>query len=282
VLGLGGGLIWVAGEAWLAEAAPPGRRGLYVGWFEASVGLGMMAGPALLPLSAALGVPVLGVAATMMGLATATAWRLRGAAAPSSPHLEGDAPPAWQGMAAPLIAIAVLSGLMETGITALLPSISMRLGATEIAAAWLGAFTGAGSALMQPPAGHLADRIGARRAALLAWAGVAAAAALLLATAADPGRVLHVAGFVFAGAGGAVYTIVIVELGQRLGGAALVKAIAALVIGYAAGTAAGPALGGAVFDAAGLPALAWMLLALAGAGFSLAFAALRRASPPPG
>ena len=33
-MGLGGGLVWVSGEAWLAEAAPRERRGLLIGLFE--------------------------------------------------------------------------------------------------------------------------------------------------------------------------------------------------------------------------------------------------------
>ncbi|MFN5164555.1 MAG: MFS transporter, partial [Pseudomonadota bacterium] len=37
-MGLGGGWVWVAGEAWLAEAAPRERRGFYVGLFETMVG----------------------------------------------------------------------------------------------------------------------------------------------------------------------------------------------------------------------------------------------------
>ncbi|MCU0963872.1 MAG: MFS transporter, partial [Burkholderiaceae bacterium] len=37
VMGLGGGLVWVSGVAWLAEAAPRERRGLLIGLFETSV-----------------------------------------------------------------------------------------------------------------------------------------------------------------------------------------------------------------------------------------------------
>jgi MFS family permease len=65
-LGLGGGLVWVGGEAWLAEAAPRERRGLLIGLFETSVGLGMLAGPALVPLSLWIGVPPLHVGLVFM------------------------------------------------------------------------------------------------------------------------------------------------------------------------------------------------------------------------
>jgi predicted MFS family arabinose efflux permease len=95
---------------------------------------------------------------------------------------------------------------------------------------------------------------------------VVAANAVMLAMAADPARVLWGAGFVLGGFGGAVYTLAIVEMGHRLTGGGLVKAISALVVAYAVGTTAGPLLGGAVFTAGGLHGLAGLLLGLSLAG----------------
>jgi MFS family permease len=67
---------WVSGEAWLAEAAPRERRGLLIGLFETSVGLGMLAGPALLPLSLWAGLSPLAVALALMAAGFACAWPL--------------------------------------------------------------------------------------------------------------------------------------------------------------------------------------------------------------
>ena len=174
VMGLGGGLVWVSGEAWLAEAAPRERRGLLIGLFETSVGLGMLAGPALLPLSLWAGVSPLGVALVLMAAGFACAWPLLHVAEPPSTARGdgggGETRNGWRAFAVPLAAVAAASGLMESGISSLLPSISMRLGFALDTAAWLGAFIGAGSALMQAPFGALADRIGLRRAMALAWA----------------------------------------------------------------------------------------------------------------
>lgn len=288
VLGLCGGWVWVSGEAWLAEAAPPAQRGLLVGLFETAVGLGLMAGPALVPLTRALGLPTALACAGLMALAlgvSAVLLRVEPLAAPHGPAGTDGAPAA----AAPpavsprvfvqgLLAVALLSGLMEGGVSALMPSIAMRLGETLDAAAWLGAVIGAGSALMQPPAGHLADRFGVRRITLAAWAVVLLANAVLLLAAAGSAAVVPVmwaVGFTLGGVGGAVYTLLIVELGHRLAGAALVRAIGALVTAYAAGTAAGPTLGGWLFDAGGLPALAAALLVLSAVGLALTPRALR-------
>jgi len=290
VLGLCAGWVWVSGEAWLAEAAPPAQRGLLVGLFETAVGLGLMAGPALVPLSRALGLPTAGVCVGLMALAlVVSAVLLRveppTAAAPADTTpaagtaSPGAAPaPAPRALVQGLLAVALLSGLMEGGVSALMPSIAMRLGESLDAAAWLGAVIGAGSALMQPPAGHLADRFGVRRITAFAWAVVLAANAVLLLAALGSAAVVPVmwaVGFTLGGVGGAVYTLLIVELGHRLAGAALVRAIGGLVTAYAAGTAAGPTLGGWLFDAGGLPALAAALLLLSAAGLALTPRALR-------
>ena len=76
VLGLGGGLVWVAGESWLAEAAPRERRGVMIGLFETTVGLGMVAGPALVPLAPHLGLPPLWLGVLLMAAALLIGVRL--------------------------------------------------------------------------------------------------------------------------------------------------------------------------------------------------------------
>ena len=279
VLGIGGGLVWVAGEAWLAETAPPDRRGFFVGLFETAVGLGFMAGPMIVPLTRALALPTLVVTACVMVAALCAAgWLLtaqrlaRGAGrAPDG----ATRPAAWRALALPLIAIAVVSGVMESGISALLPTIAMRLDFSFNAAAWLGAVIGAGSALLQAPIGVVADRWGVRPTTLVAWAIVIATNALLLVVAADPGRWLWAIGFALGGVGGAVYTLVIVEMGHRLSGDGLVRAVALLVIAYSIGTAAGPALGGALFDFTGLAGLAAFMVVLSVLGLAVTAAGLR-------
>jgi MFS family permease len=287
VMGLGGGLVWVSGEAWLAEAAPRERRGLLIGLFETSVGLGMLAGPALLPLSLWAGVSPLSVAMVFMAGGFACAWPLLYVAEPAvdslvSPPDAADMREVWRGHAVPLALVVAASGLMESGVSSLLPSIAMRLGFALDTAAWLGAFIGAGSALMQAPFGALADRAGLRRAMALAWILVLGATLALWWWSDAPRQVLWPVGFVLGGVGGAVYTLVVIELGHRLGGSALVKSMGLLVTAYTAGTAGGPALGGWLFDRAGLPGLAAVMMGCAVLGAGLAWWALRRPRLQPG
>jgi MFS family permease len=281
LMGLGGGLVWVSGEAWLAEAAPRERRGLLVGLFETSVGLGMLAGPALLPLSLWSGVSPLAVALGFMAGGYLCAWPLLYVAEPAVDEVAATADAAgarngWRVFAVPLVAVAAASGLMESGVSSLLPSIAMRLGFALDSAAWLGAFIGAGSALMQVPFGALADRTGLKRAMALAWTLVLGATLALWWWSGAPQQVLWPVGFVLGGVGGAVYTLVVIELGHRVNGSALVKSMGLLVTAYTAGTVGGPALGGWMFDRAGLPGLAAVMTLCAALGAGLAWRALRK------
>lgn len=280
VLGIGGGLVWVAGESWLAEAAPPARRGLYVGLFETAVGLGLMAGPALVPLALWLQAPpiVLGTGLMLVALGVSLALLRAPRLAMHDTVATGDATTPdpggdWRAVALPLVMLAALSGLMESGISSLLPSIAMRLDFSMAAAAALGAVIGAGSALLQSPFGLLADRTGMGRAMALAWLLVVASLAALVAGAEHHG-LLWGAGFVIGGAGGAVYTLVVIALGHHLRGSGLVKAMGLLVTANTMGTAGGPAAGGWLFDQAGLRGLAGVLLAVALLGCVLAWRAV--------
>jgi MFS family permease len=263
-MGLAGGVIWVSGEAWLAEIAPAERRGFFVGMFETSVGIGMVSGPALVPLVQSAHLAPLAVAFALTALAAlASAVLLRGQSAIAAPNsnpaaLRGDLQ--WRTVAQPLAAIAVVSGVLEAGSDALLPSVSLRLGFGVDSAAWFGAVIGAGSALLPTPAGLLADRLGMRRVLLLAWSALVFATLLLAAVSFGGAQrataLLWPVGFVLGGMGAAIYTLVVIELGHRLTGAGLIRAMAVLVTAYTAGTSIGPVVGGALFDIGGLPALA--------------------------
>jgi MFS family permease len=270
-LGLAGGIIWVTGESWLVASVPADRRGLYVGLFETSVGLGMVCGPLLLAGVLRLELPPLPFGIGLTALAALSALPLLKLPAPVAPALPSDGAVPLRATSA-IFVIAALSGLMESGTSGLLPTVSVRLGASVEAAALLGTVIGVGSAALQLPAGALADRFGSSRLILGCWFELAALGLLLLGTAESPGLALWIAGFGFGGAGGAVYTALVIDLGHRLSGPALVRAMGKTVTSYTAGTMIGPALGGLLFDLGGLPALAGAITAgaLAGGALSLA------------
>lgn len=273
-LGLGGGLVWVVGESWLANAAPAQHRGRYVGWFEAAVGFGLMAGPLAIPLAALIGLHPLMLAIALMSIALLGSVSLWAIVKRTSTDQGSNAEPtdakSWYRVTFPLLVVALISGVLESGVSALLPSISMRLGASMEVAALMGTVIGAGSALLQPPAGRAADRWGTRNMIVLCWLVLLASTTLLLGVAADPGALLWGVAFALGGVGGAVYTLCIVELGNRLDGPSLVKAISALVISYSLGTAAAPPLGGLLFDQFGLKGFASALAGLSLVGTAIA------------
>ncbi|MDV7395038.1 hypothetical protein RZS08_26875, partial [Arthrospira platensis SPKY1] len=87
-------------------------------------------------------------------------------------------------------------------------------------------------------------------------------------------------GFVLGGVGGAIYTLSIIEMGHRLQGASLVKAISLLVISYSLGTACAPILGGYVFDRAGMSGFAMIFVGLCVLGTMVSFLTRSPVEPP--
>lgn len=280
VAGMAGGLRWVLAEAIVAELAPPGQRGRYVGLFETMVGTTFVIGPALLAWVGTGAGHALWIA--FLFLLVGLLWSL------AIPPLPGaadhhEARVGWAGVwhalkAHPLImAVGFIGGVFESGVTAILPLYGLSLGLGAAAAALLVAASGLGSALMMLPAGLLADRMAhhpRRRWGDEAQARVTlmrlCALVTLLATLAVP----LVAGtpwlaapiaFVWGGAGGCLYTLAMIDIGSREQGLALVNGTAVLVLSYTAGGVLAPALGAAALQwspSLGFPGLLVLAAAL--------------------
>lgn len=281
--GMAGGLRWVLAEAAVAEFAPPGQRGRWVGLFEAMVGLTFVLGPALLAWLGTDGPQALWVVLGLMVAAFITSLWI--------PHLplppDSDNPRAgrwglWHALRAhPVVmVVGLVGGFFESGLSSLLPLYGLALGLTPALAALLVSASGLGSSLMMLPAGMLADAMA--RHPQQRWGSIAQARRTLMQACAVgtlcvtllvPWLVHHPAlawplVFVWGGAGGCLYTLAMIDIGDRETGLALVNSTSVLVMSYTLGGLLAPALGGMALQWS--PTLGFPALLLAAAGLGVA------------
>ncbi|MBV9784177.1 MAG: YbfB/YjiJ family MFS transporter [Acidisphaera sp.] len=180
----GGALMVLAGPA-VQQAVPVGRRGLAGGLLFAGVGLGVVAGAAIVP-----GLLPWGVSAAWLGLcaagllSAAAAWRLWPDVPPPPPRggrLFGRAVPG-AGLLMIAYALAAVAAAPHMLWWADFIARGLGRGTNAGAASWL--IWGVAGALGPAVCGRLADRIGAWRALLAAFLVQEAALAIPLLSAA--------------------------------------------------------------------------------------------------
>lgn len=271
--GMASGLRWVLAEAVVAEFAPPGKRGRAIGIFETMVGTTFVMGPAVLAWVGTQNDTALWIALALLGVGLV--WSL---AIPRLPPAD-DAHSAHVGLAGvwraflahPLmVAIGFVGGFFESGITTILPLYGLTLGLGAAVAALLVSASGLGSALMMLPAGMLADRLAihpnrrfgdefaARRLIMRGCASITLLATLAIPFVMDSPWLAAPVAFLWGGAGGCLYTMVMIDIGSRESGITLVNSTAVLVLSYTLGGVLAPALGAAALQwspAMGFPAL---------------------------
>lgn len=264
VAGLASALRWILAEATVAELAPAHRRGRVMGLFSMMIGITFMVGPSLLSalLAAGWGTDSVGwvaVALVALGLLLLLPVQPPSAnAAPSAAARSG-----WRGTwgalcAAPVVMLTgFVGGFFESGLASTLPLYGLGIGWSSAAAALLVATSGLGSTLLAPVAGELADRLPGTRVRQ-ACALASLAATLALPWVPQWGGLAWAIAFTWGAAGAALYTLAMVDIGQRHQGVALVNSTAVLVMAYTAGGMLAPAAGGAMLQWApvlGFPAL---------------------------
>lgn len=267
--GWGAAATWNATEALIAFHAPPEARGRWTGLYQTALGGSLALGPWLPGL--------LGWGVTT-GLGVAFAVQLFGILLVQGPQVQALRAAPESGPAAPPMGLgtalrrhpglawtAFVGGVFEAGLAALAAAEGAALGWTLGAAAALAGVLGLGSFLLQAPAGWLADRTAPRT-----WLGAAAVLLLWptlpLALGAPAQPWLWAAVAAWGGVGGALYTLTMVRVAQRLAARGAVAGTGLAIAGYTAGGALGPLASGALLEAGGLPALA--------AGLSLMAASL--------
>jgi MFS family permease len=248
-VGFGSALRWVVGEALIASLAPPAWRGRIVGTFQMLLGAAFVAAPSLLawlgptnPVAAwtSMAMLVSGLALTLlmpridrsMDAEPGVGLKLLGRLARQSP----------------LVLLAGFAGgFFELGISSVLPVFGMAIGMSASMAALLIAVSGLGSALAMLPAGMAADRFGGH-GPLLTCALILLISSLLVPFAVGEPRVAWLMTLLWGGAGGALYTLTMIRIGQRHQGNALIGTTSLLVLSYTSGGLVGPVLSGFAID----------------------------------
>ena len=278
------GLRWVVGEALVVELAPTGQCGRCVGLYETMVGSTFFMGPVLLNLLGTSSVAVPWVALIMTGTAlclTHCLGSVPGSSQAITPHdvaLSG-LPNAVRRNAA-LVVIAFVGGFFEGGVSTVLPIYGLSLGFDATLSTWLVAASGLASAVVMLPAGLLVDHMSLQRkrsgnekapsarVVLMRWCtALVMGLTLVMPWLSGLPWLAVVVAFVWGGAGGCLYTLTVIDIGERESGAALFETTAVMVLAYTVGAVVGPLLGATAmqwWSLLGFPAL---LLAVSATGW---------------
>lgn len=283
--GLTGSLRWVLAEAFIAEFAPPKQIGRYIGTYATLVGLTFVIGPALLAWVGADSAQALGwvLVLLLVGLAwTSLIPRLPPAQDMHSANVGWQV--LWAGMRArPVVLLAgFVGGFFELGLASTLPLYGLTLGLGANASALLVAASGAGGTLMALPAGMWADRFTnpaqGRRTLMAGFAALIFVSTLVSPWMAQHPSLVWPTVVAWGAAGGALYTLVMVEIGATEKGITLVNSTAVLVLTYTLGGLVASGLSGALLDWSPTLGFPSMLIGVALLGLA---ALARRKSPCP-
>ncbi len=283
--GAASGLRWVLAEAVVAEFAPAGQRGRYVGLFETMVGTTFVIGPTVLvwvgPTSAAaLWVAIGFIFAGLLWTFLVPPMPPAADAATSPVGIRG----VWHAlMQHPIIMLAgFIGGFFESGVTSILPLYGLALGLTAASAALLVAASGLGSALMMFPVGLVADRFAdaaaGRRTLMVILALVTLMATFLVPLVAEFSWLAWPVVFVWGGAGGSLYTLAMIDIGGRETGVTLVNSTAVLVLTCTFGSMVASASSGMLLQWSPVYGFPAVLAVVAGLGCLALLRARHRAS----
>lgn len=263
VIGCGFAGLWVVSESVINQLASERRRGLVIGIYSTLHTLGFAGGAFIVQEVGSRGWQPFGIAAASMAVATIPI-ALGGAlpapaVAPTRTHIRE-----FLRFAPFVLAGALVFGLTDLGVLALLPVYGVRGGLGEADAAQLVVVSQIANPLVQIPLGALADRVN-RRWLLMGMAATGVVSALLLAPslASAPARLAVL--FALGGALFAIYSLSLTLLGQRFSGERLAEANAAFVFMYGVGALVGPPAAGLamdLWDPHGLPAFLGLVCGL--------------------
>ncbi|WP_416377202.1 MFS transporter [Aminobacter sp. MET-1] len=242
LLGFFANPLYVISETWLISITPARRRGRIMGLYSSVVSGGFAIGPLSLGLFGAQGWPpfMIGIAAFLLcGLVVlAVASRL-----PDMPH-EGQAISVGGFFSlAPLLLLAVFTAAaFEQTLLSLFAVYGAALGSVEGRIAALITCFVAGNATLQIVLGRMAEQFGSTQA--MVFCVLSSLAGCLLLPLAFNAWLIWPLVFVWGGVSFGIYTISLIQLGERFGGQALIAGNAAFALAWGIGGIVGsPATG---------------------------------------
>jgi MFS family permease len=264
-IGLAIGPLFVLSETWLIALSPPQRRGRILGIYTAVVSAGFAAGPLSLMAVGTTGWPpfLIGIGAFAVCTLWLAAIRRR---LPEIGRDGGHGSVRAVARQAPALLFAVFAtAAFEQAVLSLLPVYGLSYGIGERSLSALLTVLVAGNVALQVPLGLAAERRSARSVSIVCALATVLGCLLLPLLIATP--LVWPLFFLLGAFSFGIYTLALVELGERFSGAMLIAANAAFALIWGIGGIAGPPAAGAAMDwvgVQGLPgALGLVYLALA-------------------
>jgi MFS family permease len=252
-IGLAIGPLFVLSETWLIALAPARRRGRILGIYTAVVSAGFAAGPLSLMVVGTEGWPpfLIGVGA----FALCTCWLA--AIHRRLPDLGREDEHASVhdvvGLAPALLLAVFTTAAFEQSLLSLLPVYGSSYGIGERHLSALLTMLIAGNIALQVPLGLAVERWTARGASIACALATLLGCLLLPLLIATP--LVWPFFFLWGAVSFGIYTLALIEVGERFSGALLIAANSACTLAWGVGGIAGPPAFGAVMDLVGVQGL---------------------------
>ena len=266
LVGIGAGLRWIVGDAWITELAVH-ARGRTVGLYEAVSGATLLCGPALSGLTIKTPAVTFICCALISLISLFLTWNISVDDPSEDSTIHGfsyfkaarEQPYAFW--------ISLFGGIFECGSGAVLALwLITNQGLSESLAAMLITGIGIGSLSAQLPLGILTEKYSVMKIQVCCAALLPIASLMLLLNPESSLMIPFIVALIWGAVGGGLYTLSAIHLGNELRGKKLMVSIAAVVISYSIGNSVGPLFGGYALDISsvyGLPLVFFVLGVLA-------------------
>lgn len=277
-LGVAISAIFIISETWINQLAMPRIRGRIIGIYNTVAAAGFALGPLIIAVIGSQGWPpfLVGITGILIALPVFVLAR------DHLPRFDGreDASVFSFISLAPMLLLAVaFAALFDQVTLSLLPIYGLRHGLAEATSSLVLAVMIIGNVVFQIPIGWLADRI-SRRFLINIMAITTMIGSLLLSLLIGESMLLWPMLFVWGAVAFGIYTIALVELGDRFSGALLLAGNGAFAMMWGIGGILGPPVAGAAMDLIGPEGLPIILGLTSGVlVVATGFMPLRRVKP---